>query len=55
MDAVAFTPAQPVNALGLCPQRTTGRYVRTRITMPAGQSWTNLMGCALDAAPCGDR
>jgi hypothetical protein len=54
-DAVAYTPASKMNAFGTCPLRTTGRYVRTRLTMPAGATWTNLVGLELDAEPRGER
>jgi len=53
--AVNFSRAVAVNSLGYCPQRTTGRYIRSRITMPAGAVWTNLWGAHLDASDAGGR
>jgi hypothetical protein len=54
-DAVRFTAASAMNAFGTCPQRTTGRYLRTRLTMPAGAVWSNLVGLELDIEPRGER
>jgi hypothetical protein len=54
-DAVSFANAVAMNSLGYCPQRTTGRYVRARLTMPAGATWTNLWGANLDAVDGGGR
>jgi hypothetical protein len=54
-DAVAWTPPAAMNALGICPLRTTGRYLRARVTLPAGATWTNLIGLELDATARGER
>lgn len=55
-DAVSFTTAVSLNAMGACPVRTSGRYVRGRITVPAGSDvWQNISGIALDAMPQGSR
>jgi hypothetical protein len=44
MDAVSWSPAVAVNPVGSCPLNTAARYVRGRITLPAGQSWTHILG-----------
>ncbi len=33
-----------VNAVGICPQRQSGRYMRGQIRIPAATSWTYAMG-----------
>jgi hypothetical protein len=55
-DAVAYTSAVSLNATGACPVRTSGRYVRGRITVPAASdAWQNISGISLDAVPQGTR
>jgi hypothetical protein len=44
IDGVTYGPAVPVNSNGECPQHVTGRYARGTITLPAGQSWNNMLG-----------
>jgi len=41
---VTWGAAVSANALGSCPLNTAARYIRGRITMPAGAGWTHLMG-----------
>jgi len=55
VDAVSFNAATPMNSLGTCPQRASGRYVRAEITVPAGAAWTHMQGLELDASPAGVR
>jgi hypothetical protein len=43
-DAVIFGSAVAANAIGSCPFNASARYHRGRITIPAGQSWTHIMG-----------
>jgi hypothetical protein len=38
MDSVTYEAAVPVNVIGECPQRITGRYARARFTIPAGET-----------------
>jgi hypothetical protein len=54
-DPVAFTPAVALNSLGLCPVRTSGRYGRARITLPAGSSFSHIQGVELDGDEAGSR
>ena len=55
-DAVAYTDAVALNAMGECPVRTSGRYVRARIVVPAGSDeWSNISGIVLTASPQGSR
>jgi hypothetical protein len=50
-QSVTYEAAVPVNMLGDCPQRTTGRYVRLRLTLPAGTAFNHLQG--IDIGPDG--
>jgi hypothetical protein len=45
----------PENILGNCPQRCTGRYVRFRMTLPAGANFNFLQGVDVAARPEGVR
>jgi hypothetical protein len=49
------TPYSNINALGKAPIRTSGRYVRASITIPAGGDWKNISGAEIDAVPQGTR
>lgn len=53
--AINYTNPVALNSLGTCPVRTSGRYVRGSITLPAGSSFTNISGIQLDGMPTGDR
>jgi hypothetical protein len=44
VDAVTWGGAVAINAVGECPQRSSARYHRARITMPAGATWSNIYG-----------
>lgn len=48
-----FGPAVAQNALGWAPQRTTGRYLRARMTLPAGSAFTHLQGIDVEVRPEG--
>lgn len=54
-DSLTLGPAIVLNALGICPQRASGRYIRASITIPADDTWTNCSGVELDAVPQGTR
>lgn len=54
-SAVTFNAPTAMNSLGSCPQRASGRYTRGRIVMPAGSSFTHIMGIEVDASPAGER
>lgn len=53
IDSVTYEGAIPVNVIGECPQRTTGRYVRFRMTLPAASAFTHLQGIDLSCFPEG--
>lgn len=55
MDSWGFAgPAVAVNALGTCPFNAVARYIRGRITMPAGAAWQHILGIDdLDVRPEG--
>lgn len=55
IDSVVFQAAIPVNVIGECPQRVTGRYVRARLTLPAASVFTHLQGVDLTARAEGIR
>jgi hypothetical protein len=50
-DPVVWEPAVSVNAIGECPQRCTGRYLRFRMTMPAAEAWNQLQGIDVRILP----
>jgi hypothetical protein len=50
-DPVVWGPAVTVNAIGECPQRTTGRYLRYRLTMPPGGGWSQTQGIEVRMVP----
>lgn len=43
-DPQVFSAGVTMNALGTCPFNTVGRYVQGRIMMPAGSSFTHMIG-----------
>ena len=43
-DTVSWGSAVAANVLGACPMNTATRYVRGRVTVPAGAVWTHLLG-----------
>lgn len=53
--AVSFTDPVALNALGSCPVRTSGRYGRARITLPAGSDFGHIQGVELDGDQAGIR
>jgi hypothetical protein len=55
VDAVSFTAPTALNSFGICPQRTSGRYIRSRIVTKAGDSWTKLLGVELMIKRAGAR
>ncbi len=56
VDSISFGSAVPMNSLGTSPQRTIGRYIRGRITVPSASSWTHISGLELEGgAPAGVR
>ena len=51
---VNFSAATGVTASGLAPLYQSGRYVRFRMTQPAGATWANAQGIDdIDARPMG--
>ena len=54
-DPEVFGPDVAVNIAGDCPQRSSGRYHRARITVPAGNSWGQGFGVEVTAVPAGQR
>jgi hypothetical protein len=54
-QGVVYQAAVAENILGNCPQRCTGRYVRFRMTLPAGANFNFLQGVDVAARPEGVR
>lgn len=50
-DPVTWEAPVAVNELGECPQRCTGRYLRYRLSMPAGEYFRHLQGLDIDVIP----
>jgi len=54
-DPVTWEAPVSINQLGECPQRATGRYLRFRMQMPAGQAFSHLQGIDMAIIPEGQR
>ena len=54
-DAVTYSQVSPMNAYGTCPLRSSGRYIRVRLTIPGTGSWLNASGAELEAVNLGKR
>lgn len=54
-DTVQYTQAVSLNSLGACPVRTSGRYLRASVAIPAADPWSELSGVELDLEPQGAR
>lgn len=55
-QATASTTAETaINAIGMCPQRKTGRYFRGNLRIPAGAIWTFAAGVEPDSKLQGKR
>jgi hypothetical protein len=52
-DPVQWSLPVPVNQIGECPQRATGRYMRFRLTLPEGQPFRHLQGLDIRLRPEG--
>ena len=55
IDQPTYSPAAPINFLGFCPGRASGRYLRAQQTVAAGGDWRNWSGVALDMVQQGSR
>lgn len=54
-DSVTLKTAVLMNAMGECPQRYTGRYVKARFTFPAATNFTHISGIEADVIQVGIR
>lgn len=55
-DAITWsTPSSMTTTTGSCPVRSTGRYQRARVTIPAGTLWQNAQGVDFEARGAGRR
>jgi hypothetical protein len=43
-DTASFSSSVTINAIGECPVRTNARYMRGRMELAAGQSWSHAQG-----------
>lgn len=55
VDSVVYGVAVPMNVIGDCPLRGTGRYARFRISLPAASTFTHIQGVDIDAVKEGRR
>lgn len=56
VDAVTWSGATSITSTtGSAPIRSTGRYHRARVTVPAASAWTNAQGIDLEARGAGRR
>lgn len=54
-DAIVYGVSVPVNVLGECPQRVSGRYMRFQLTLPLASEFSHLQGMDVRAAMGGIR
>lgn len=54
-DSVTYAQAVPLNSMGACPARTSGRYIRGTTVIPAGGGWLNFSGIEIEAGAQGSR
>jgi len=48
-DTPAWTPAVPINVMGIAPMRANARFVSYRMETPANDSWTRATGMEIGA------
>lgn len=53
--SVSYEQAYALNQLGVCPARTSGRYLRAKTVIAAGASWNDISGVELDMTAQGVR
>lgn len=54
-NPIVFNNGTAMNSLGFCPQRTTGRYITHRMTLPAASSFNHIRGVEVDFDDAGVR
>lgn len=55
-DTVSYTgEISPTSATGRCDKLNSARFQRVRLTIPAGETWTDAQGVDIDAYPDGER
>lgn len=52
---VTFGSASSINAQGYAPLRSSGRFHKMRVSIPAGEAWEHARGGVIDAVPDGMR
>lgn len=55
VDSSTYTTPVAINAIGACPQRANGRYLKGEITLPAASSFTHIQGIEVEGMPGGSR
>jgi hypothetical protein len=53
MEAGVYAASVPMNILGTCPMRSSGRYMRLQLTLPAAAQWDHLVGVEVEPRPEG--
>jgi len=54
-SAMTYSPETAINIVGKCPQRSSARYSRIRVRIPAETVWTYATGVEPDVVQEGDR
>ena len=54
-ESLTYTTATSVEASGACPQHVDARYMRARMSIAAGGTWTHAMGVGALVRPSGGR
>jgi hypothetical protein len=54
-DSVTYGSDTSMDATGVCPMRSEGRYHRARLSIPATASWSHVSGVDVAARPAGER
>lgn len=54
-QSLSWSPTSTMNAYGSCPVRAQGRYMRARMSIAQGASWTEAHGVHTDARLAGER
>lgn len=54
-DLLSWTGDVRMNALGVCPVRTSAMYMRARVSVPLNTTWSEISGVEIDLTPQGRR
>lgn len=54
-EAVSWSAESTMNAIGVCPCRTQGRFLRAKLRIPEASTWTKAEGFGVGSVRRGDR